>query len=204
MTWHADEFIAAATPAMLQAVQADPRLAASAYKVPASELSRLRAAASSLLIVRPICDHIDNEPALEWYGGHALDSRSFSGAADLSTLREATAAHVGDDAPLPPPGFLAALQDIFVRVGEPLVYYSSAMWGGDIEFEQAFVLSAEPHAYSKLGDSEAQRLPSGQASNEDVLVSALRDLGFELTDPYFEPHTRAFAWERYALFPAAR
>lgn len=205
MTWHADELLGPATPAILAAVRADTRLASYAHVVPVTTISRLRARAdrpNGLLIVRPVCDAAGNEPAFDWYRGTALDSQSFTGSADMSVLHAAHTAHVGDDAPTPPRNFLAAIQDLALRVGEPLVYYSCAMWGGDIELEQAFVLGSEPHVYSKLGNAEAVCLPSAAPSQEDVLVSALRELGFELTDPYFEPHTRAFEWQRYTLPPA--
>lgn len=110
----------------------------------------------------------------------------------------------------PPQGVLRALKELALAIETPIVLYRCQMWGGDIDYEMAYVCGAAPKEpdclflFGKKGvriRATGRRIKKGA---EDVLVEALKHCGLQLKSPYFVPHTSRFDWARIRLRPCAQ
>ena len=207
MTWYADEILVRASAPALAAVRADAELRAFAHLLPIESIRRpgeslLGAALVGLCVVRPVADPIGHEQACHWYGAPFLDSHELTGNSEISAWHQSIARQFGEAAPVPPVGSIARLKDLATSSGEAVAYYSCAMWGGDVEFEQAWILGSNDQVFLKNEQGPTVALSESAPPREvqgDVLRLALAALGIELPSTYFEPHTRSFPWDRYRL-----
>ena len=204
MTWYAHHLFAPGKPSVLQALAEDSRLAPFLYHVPdvkgfqwhkpefAHDLGP-----HGLAVVRPIAD--PDEPLAQWYQGPVLDWGSFGGepgpcpdfpSADLQQV--------------PPLGFLRFCEDLSQKLAEPLVYHSCFCWGGDVEFDAAWVFTPARRLYRRhetLAETVMLKDASGREEQlaGDTLRRALAHLDVVLPTPYFAPHTRGFSWDGYRI-----
>lgn len=107
----------------------------------------------------------------------------------------------------PPPALLCALKELAIEAQTPMVLYRCQMWGGEIDYEMAWVCGARPKepdrifAFGKKGiriRATGRRIKKGAG---DVLVEALKYCGLRLKSVYFVPHTSSFDWARARLVP---
>ena len=219
MTWYAHEVIAPGSQEVVRLVEGNPMLAPFAYRLhgplehawPRPEVAH-GFPETGLVVVRPVCDLADDDA--EWYGEPVLDWGLLHGSEPWtetsSPLDPAAVAHACgvNDAFFPPESFLSFLQALATRAEATLLFYSCAMWGGDLESEYAFVLGRSPSAIVALPqDRDEDGCPRvvviegarQTPATRDVLSIALSALDFQIPTPFFAPHTRAFPWRSYRL-----
>jgi hypothetical protein len=101
---------------------------------------------------------------------------------------------------------LQFLHELSITVESPVLYYSSFMWGGDVEFEASWVFA--PQQFTYITQIEGCAEPTvrciddvGRESIEvgDALQKGLLHLGVDLPTGFFALHTRGFPWEDYRV-----
>lgn len=154
-----------------------------------------------LVAVRPV-----GEPGPSWYGTPVLSWRGYPrgdrppAAVPPSRVKPALGEHKRF---APPAGYLAWARELAARTNTSVVCYYAFMWGGDTEYEYAWVFGKVEEVYVDGPDGLRVFAPDGEAKRPgDVLVEALRPLGLQLPSPYFALHTREFDWKPYAVGPA--
>jgi hypothetical protein len=202
MTWYADEIMICGTPKALAFVTQHPHFSACAYHVKSiaghtwyREEHRHTLPAEGLLVIRPIRSGNEEAHALGWYEETALDWNVVSGGGALPdpTVSQLLREHLGEDCP--PTTFRQALRSMALELGQPVLYYSCAMWGGDIEQQYCLM-------YTPADGAEAAaiyRNPDGEGSMADALVAGLAHLGIAASTGYFALHERGFDWQRHRL-----
>jgi len=218
MTWYADEIFAVATAEVLQAIRADALLAPFSYLLsePFDFAWHKPEVAhgfpkAGLLVIQPVCGADPDEYKTSWYREPILDWHSFSErsslALEIDPMRVSEECSIDAEA-LPPRALLGHLKYLARETRTPFVFYSCAMWGGDVEAEYAWVFGESdvalvslspnspggPRPVAIVTPSEPTRIVTG-----DTLVLALAHLSLELPTPFFAPHTRSFPWARYKL-----
>lgn len=103
----------------------------------------------------------------------------------------------------PPPPALRYLKDLAQRAGAPLSLFRAETWGGDVEFEAAWIPGWAPGEPDRVifHVGEPGRVASAVGSRVtveegDPLRRTLEFHRLRLPSPYFAPHTREFDWER--------
>lgn len=203
MTWYADEIILGASPAALKAVEASPQFASFAYHVRSlaghdwyrpEQVHDLPE--EGLLVIRPLCG--TGSEGFEWHGGSVLDGEALpydSSAHEMldALVSQRLADYLGADS-IPPQALRKAAATLASGLDQPVMYYSCAMWGGDIEYEYALIY--EPAELLLLTVLES---PQGLGGREDALRSGLARVGLRLPTAYFAPHTRSFPWQAHKI-----
>ena len=79
--------------------------------------------------------------------------------------------------------------NLHIEHSVPITYYSACTFGGDVEWERAWVFAEVERRYEH----------DAETSFGDVLRKALIDHGVSLPSAYFAPHSRSFDWERFRV-----
>jgi hypothetical protein len=206
MTWYANNLYMSATERALQVLRAKPnvqqflflvqRLEGFAWHTPDVQHGL---GPVGLAVVRPLGPTEDHSSA--WYGEPMLPWDSLH---PLTSSRNLVA-HVEEEQ-APPVSLLQCIRELSVEAGVPVFYYSSCMWGGDVEFEASWVFTPTQHTYitqSSPGEEPEVRCVDAQGNAlvvpGDALRKGLAHLGIHLPTGFFALHTRSFPWDRYRV-----
>lgn len=204
MTWYAHHLFAPGKPAVLEALAADARLAPFLYHVPGvkdfpwfkPEFAH-GLGLHGLAVVRPVAQ--PDSSAAQWYQEPVLDWAAFGGdPRPCPGLPEGYAEQV------PPEGFLRFCEDFSRKLAEPLIFHSCFCWGGDVEFDAAWVFTPARRLYRRH-EQQAETVVVQDASGREELLAgdtlrrALAHLDVALPTSFFAPHTRGFPWDKYRL-----
>jgi hypothetical protein len=216
VTWYANRIYLHATPSALARLEAEPALVGHIFLLDGPLLASwqplaepVAPPAGGLVVVKEVGEAEepsvwgaeDYSPGRPWHPWHTQNEfvpwDHFHGAASLDIdppgLRDLIQTEP------PPAPFLRFLKDIHIVSGVPVTYYATAMWGGDIESEYAWVFDDREVVYAYRSDEEIVEVVEvdrqGRRSRQgDVLQLALAHLGLQLPTGYFAPHTRGFDW----------
>jgi hypothetical protein len=178
-----------------------------------------------LVVVRELCSHDQDSHCFEWFGKDAVEWKGIGRGLAPSDNPVLDLESVFADAPdwwrdaAPPANTLVQLQHIAFTTKSTVAYYCCHMWGGDVECVFGWVWDGE-RQYSafyrgKVAEDKQGRESTGFytdmigavavdgfgrrfIANGDVLTLLLLHFNLLLQDGYFELHTRAFPWDRYA------
>lgn len=197
--WFANEIITLATAPAVDWVQRHEAMRGFAYVVRSldgyawhSDEVRHGLPPEGLLFVQPIASPIGLQSQLS--RAEVLSWDGFAGDAmqHLNPSAGACLAELTDDCP--PPSFRAFLASAAETLGQPVVYFSSAMFGGAPELEYALVYAPDEEVHVTNGIGE--EMPPACPLVEDALRVALAVLGLHLPTSFFAPHTGQFSWSR--------
>lgn len=217
MTWYASQIIASGAPDVVKTLQATPAFADRLFLLDQPLRKSWNEPDATydlppdgLLFLRSICcpdDHIS-----EWMPDElVISTETFASlpGADLAI----------DPGNLDQYGFKEGAAIIPYRdplrfakrlsrtTDSKVAFYYCFFWGGlpEVEFAWAFAGDSE-RVFLRLFDGRpgANRLleigPHGAEEKfEDVLVATMAALDCQLPSPYFDPHTRSFAWDERRL-----
>ena len=206
MTWYAHNLYVPATDMALQVLRRKPNLPQFLYLVQSLEGFLWHTPAVQhglgpvgLAVVRPL-GPAENYFS-EWYGEPVLPwelPHPVTPSPGLVVFVE--------DEQAPPVSLLQFSKELSAEAGVPVLYYSSSMWGGDVEFEASWVFTPAQHTYitqlSPGGEPEV-RCVNEQGVEAvvpgDALRKGLAHLDIQLPTGFFALHTRAFPWGRYRV-----
>jgi hypothetical protein len=158
--------------------------------------------AGGLIVVRELCfADTHNESNDWWHGEDAIlwDAEPGSWPVILPSLLSADSKNERLEE-IVPVGFLQSIKEISVEVGSTLTYYHHAMWGGDTEYEFAWIFGTEDRATKFLDYEKVMQIRIGnppESMRGSVLKSVMSQLGVSIPTGYFAPHARRFNWHRY-------
>lgn len=206
MTWYAHNLYMPATDRALSVLRLRQDLAPFLFVVDSLEGIRWHTpivqhglGPVGLAVVRPIGPADDY--LSEWYGKPILPWESLKpvppGPGLLTNVEEEQA---------PPASLLQYIKELSAEAEAPALYYSSFMWGGDVEFEASWVFTPTQHTYitqSSLGEEPEVRSVTEHGvevvAPGDALRKGLAHFDIQLPTGFFALHTRAFPWERYRV-----
>lgn len=203
MTWYAHNIYIPANPTAMELLRGDPYIKPFLFFVKSLDKFIWHTpevihslGKTGLLVIQPVGP--TEEHSTHWYG-RVLPWDS------LQVMEEAEKVdtHVDEDQS-PPQSLLQFLRSFSMKTKVPVLFYSCFMWGGDVEFEAAWVFLPEQYTYVGLGGKEpcVQAISDkGVISTEagDVLGKALCHLGVSLPTSFFALHTRRFDWAEHQI-----
>ena len=219
MTWYAKEIIVNASPAALEAMESNQSIK--------NNLFRLRGPVdhqwyrpehkhdysdSGLLVIRPICSR--GSHAFEWFTSDEnallpeklkpLDDISLS--IDLSKIEVALGFQVDelyDEALLDVLHFAKALSQ---KTQSTVSYYDVLFWGGDTEYELAWIFNDGEEEVLIKGFDDTESAPvkiftskTEATINCNILQYTLSKHGCNLASGFFLPHSREFPWREHKV-----
>jgi hypothetical protein len=208
MTWYANHIYAKYEPTLFADLKEHPILGKGLYLV--NDISdygwyrpeqRHGLPENGLVAVREVCS--SDSCAAEWHGDDFISWASISGSSNYPVISaEVVMPELRDESheELVPLGFLHYLKLLSVKNATSLIYYQHFMWGGDTEYERAWIFGNADQAIRFVDyetvvvlrlDNPPERRPGG------VLRIVMSELGVQLPSPYFAPHARNFDWNRY-------
>jgi hypothetical protein len=115
---------------------------------------------------------------------------------DADQVKQQTDADI-DWYPFPDREELYHLKWFAEQVKTDVAYYAHETFGGATEYEFAFQFGERERVLISASDTPVQRCVEIDASGKriiegDLLILVMKSLGFEMTEPYFLPHTRGF------------
>ncbi len=209
MTWYAHNLYAPATEEVLQELRENPVLRPHLRLV--RDLRDYRwytperkhdLGGCGLAVIRPLGPR--DGDCTEWYEcqERMLSWDALEGRSDEAPVQAHT-----DPEDAPPLSLLRFCRDLSGTTGVPVMYYWAMCWGGDTEFEGAWVFDPDQHTFilnSEVGvpgtlqafDARGnKRILNGQGRT--ALTEGLALLGVNLPTPFFALHTRGFPWNRH-------
>jgi hypothetical protein len=211
MTWFANHIYAAYKPTLLSALKEHPILGKGLYLITdISDFTWYRPEhehglpAGGLIVVRELCFPGVDSDAAEWHGRDALvwastSSESCAVIPPQIVLSGTNGEHQEDLVPIT---FLRSLKAISVANESKFTYYAHFMWGGDTEYEFAWIFGPEDRAvkflnYEMVLEVRIDKPPEHRPGT--VLKTVMAELGVSLPTSVFAPHTRQFDWSRYRI-----
>jgi hypothetical protein len=216
VTWAAGNLFGRADPHLVEILQAHPILRHNLYLLPDPQLTIQNESSllpdltlPGMLVGRRICDPAN----LEFHGAGAIRWDTIAGPEDHEVwvpqvfpehgLKYPQEYEAGHFAPLP---FLRLLKNLYLQTGTTLSFYDCFMWGGEMDWEVAHVFGPQEIVlvFARLRQGAPEYLEyrgpdQWVRRSGDVLVQMMAHHGVSLKGPFFPPHTRTFAWERYRL-----
>lgn len=205
MTWHASVLYGQATPSLRACLAADPVLGPELHhlrelphRFPRRSLQH-DLPPGGLLAVPDVLPPDDRHRAIvPWDALFAATGPALRFSPPALLKERGLDPHAW-----PPPPALRYLKDLAQRSGAPLSFYRCEMWGGDVEFEAAWIPGWAPGEPDRvifhLGEPGRVATAIGSRvtlEEGDPLRRTLEFHRLRLPSPYFAPHTRAFDWER--------
>jgi hypothetical protein len=202
MVWSAHRIYLNATSGALAHVRSDPVLHRHSFlltgALPASWDSKhgeIRIPDPGLLVIKEVGPH-DSYGTDDWLSWDALQGPPTLDPFDSAALAEL------EDHQRPPLAFLRYLRELQNRSRAPVTFYACETWAGDVDSEYACVLAERDILYLYPESTEqtgAIARDQAESIETDILQRTLRHHGIDLPTPFFAPHLREFAWERYRL-----
>jgi hypothetical protein len=204
MTWYAHNLYLQATATALNILKNKPNLLPFLYLVPNLDeltfpISTLKhtLCPDGLIVIRPIGP--TQVHSSEWYAQPVLPWESLQPATSFPVLET----HVEEEF-APPVGLLQFIKELSIEVSAPVIYYSSFMWGGEIEFEAAWAFTPLQHTYiSCIPPDDGPQVRVIEEQGEEVMLpgdalkKGLEHINIYLPSSFFALHTRCFPWEDY-------
>ena len=214
MTWYASQIITTGAPSVIAAIERNPLFTDHVFRVTNpirhdwhSPKVKHSVPDDGLVFIRPICDPADH--IAEWHGDESLSWEQFEIAPGLDvTLTPHAIAERRTEfeaANFTPVDILRVAKKLNADTNVPVAFYYCFFWGGDIEFEYAWIFDGSERILIRQSEDvppNVNRLLEITANTEtvhddDVLVRTLRSLLCELPTPFFAPHTRGFPWDEH-------
>jgi hypothetical protein len=200
MTWYAHEIICQPTPELLAELRAHPVLSQGIYWV--RDLDDFqwfrpevqhRLPEGGLVFVRPLCAPYSRQ--FEWHGiDNPIDWFEVNPSASWQDLMMADR----EEPSQPPKDLRIFLRQLSYNTGTTVAFYQCEMWGGDIEFEKAWVYTPDETTYSHP-TNDIEGFGSFPDDDYQPLIAMLKHFGLYLPTTYFALHTRSFPWARYKV-----
>jgi ankyrin repeat protein len=208
VAWSASIVYAQATPALRRLLADDPVLGPELHHIrrieerwPGGVAPHGLPAGGLLAVPGVLPPDGRHTPVIPWDALHGA-----GGPAGRFPRPELLAGHGLHPREWPPAAALHYLKDLSHRAGEPVSLYRCETWGGDVEFEAAWLPGWAPgepdRVIAWVGGRIATAVGSRVREEEgDVLQRLLEFHRLRLPGRYFAPHTGTFAWERHRVRP---
>jgi len=158
-----------------------------------------------LVVVRELCQNGSYEA--KWFGADALPWSGIKGDAPCDVLMKPISpdvtSEVGDfQEAAPTVGSLKFFKALSQASESPVVYYRHHTWGGDTEYEEAWLFGKNERLLTFVDNEHftEQRIGlEAETQAGSILSVIMREFGLVLPSPFFALHARPFPWAQYKV-----
>ena len=203
--WFCSEIIAQPTSRLIETLREMPNVNESLYLVSSLPGPRPNLPKNGLVFVRDLGhDEFNGRKLVPWPELPSAKDIELAIPPDIPRICNTDGFVVSSTVPI---GFLQLLKWLSKETGAVVAYYSAFSWGGEFEYEFAWIFRPLECVYSRIpGANRIRTYREGVKPSEDegnVLVLTLWRLGVDSPTWDFLPHNSSFDWRDCKIEPIA-